>query len=162
MPVNVSLLNTIQLLRSSSAYLIHNNKELASPSSHQASFLLICLTGVMALILFFSREQIFTKFDKLIFVLLLLLLAPGVTFHYYLLLLVILYLVSFDLEHTRSDGGEPNVKSYILNSNWSRKFFTLIMFLTIPCWAFPWNLVLPSALDFATNSTCRIFLDQFR
>jgi phosphatidylglycerophosphate synthase len=106
----------------------------------------------MALILFFSREQIFTKFDKLIFVLLLLLLAPGVTFHYYLLLLVILYLVSFDLEHTRSDGGEPNVKSYILNSNWSRKFFTLIMFLTIPCWAFPWNLVLPSALSVPISS----------
>ena len=144
MPVNISLSNSLGIMKTFAGYLFTGNLEIYSLSMTSNILLMFGLIALVVARLLFVHQKNYNFAERSLLVVLLIILAPGTTFHYWYLLLVpfMRYCLSErDFKNTLGNFSEFQLASKI------RQIFLTVILLIIPCWAIPLKYLFPSIIE---------------
>ena len=147
-PVNISLSNSVGILRTFVNYLFSGKMEIFS-LSRTSNIILMCGLIFLVVSIFLLRRNISHNFvERSFLIVVLIILAPGTTFHYYYLLLIPFakyFLDEFHNDNQRANFMKPNEVSSI------KSLFQILLLLIIPCWAIPAKLIFVGSFDSAIS-----------
>ena len=144
MPVNISLSNSLGIMKTFVEYLFSGDYEIYSFSMVSNMLLMFSLIALVVAKLLFVHQGNYNFAERSLLVVLLIILAPGTTFHYYYLLLVPFMrycLNESDFKYTLGNFSEFKLTSKI------RGIFLTLILLIIPCWGIPAKYLFPSITE---------------